>query len=397
MIKKKIFCSLFSVLLMLVYIIAPSTKTWAKEDVQTIKEFQSFIQKELAEESEKYIKGELDTIRTLIHSCKEELDITVDATARLELGKPFVIYTLDRDEQEESIYYPLVDEENRIIKAVVTVVNTTEGWQYTISEDWAEKLNGADYLNQDYLFYQNEGNITAQSKDRKTIINGGSVKDDFDDKSINVKEKTIKKKMKKWRKLDIKRSKKSGKGIGYGYSPTMSQHSGGYYCFNLHKAQGQGKFYTCWAAAAATTINYRRGTNYSTIDIVESLGLTDQTGYGIKVINRTINEHGLNYKYIETVPSSKILINSIKKKWPVVIGGYSDIKIYGKKDGHAVTVIGYRILNGKKYYMLWDSALNDGKGGTSTVLQGKSNIVFSSGGINFATNAASYYRSISYK
>lgn len=47
--------------------------------------------------------------------------------------------------------------------------------------------------------------------------------------------------------------------------------------------------------------------------------------------------------------------------------------------------------------MLWDSALNDGKGGTSTVLQGKSNIVFSSGGINFATNAASYYRSISYK
>lgn len=397
MMKKKIFCSLFSVLLMLVYTIAPFTKTWAKEDVQTIKEFQSFIQKELAEESEKYIKGELDTIRTLIHSCKEELDITVDATARLELGKPFVIYTLDRDEQEESIYYPLVDEENRIIKAVVTVVNTTEGWQYTISEDWAEKLNGADYLNQDYLFYQNEGNITAQSKDRKTIINGGSVKDDFDDKSINVKEKTIKKKMKKWRKLDIKRSKKSGKGIGYGYSPTMSQHSGGYYCFNLHKAQGQGNFNTCWAAAAATTINYRRGTKYTTADIVNSLGLSAQPGYDIDVINRTINEHGLNYKYIRKVPDSKIFINSIKKKWPIVIAGHSDGRPDGKTRGHAVTVIGYRILNGKKYYMLWDSALNDGKGGTSTVSQGKSNVIFASGGINYATDAASYYRTISYK
>ncbi len=395
--KKKVFSSIVSIVLMLVYIIAPSTKSWAQTDEQAVKEYQTFIQNELAVDSEKYIKKELDTIRTLIISCKEELDITVDAVTRLELGKPFVIYTLDREEQEESVYYPLVDEEKEKIRAVITVVNTTEGWQYTISEDWAEKLNDADYLNKDYLFYQKEGNITAQSGDRKVILNGDAVKDVFDDKSISVKEKTIKKKIKKWRKLDIKRSKKSGKGIGYGYSPSMSQHSGGYYCFNLYKAQGQGRFNTCWAAAAATTINYRRGTKYTTADIVNSLGLSDQPGYGIKVINRAINEHGLNYKYIETVPNSKILINSIKKKWPVVIGGYSDIKIYGKKDGHAVTIIGYRILNGKKYYMLWDSALNDGKGGTSTVLQGKSNIVFSSGGINFATNAASYYRSISYK
>ena len=139
---------------MLVYIIAPSTKSWAQTDEQAVKEYQTFIQNELAVDSEKYIKGELDTIRTLITSCKEELDITVDAVTRLELGKPFVIYTLDREEQEESVYYPLVDEEKEKIRAVITVVNTTEGWQYTISEDWAEKLNDADYLNKDYLFYQ---------------------------------------------------------------------------------------------------------------------------------------------------------------------------------------------------------------------------------------------------
>lgn len=47
--------------------------------------------------------------------------------------------------------------------------------------------------------------------------------------------------------------------------------------------------------------------------------------------------------------------------------------------------------------MLWDSALNDGKGGTSTVLQRKSNVVFSSGSFNFSTDAASYYRTIAYK
>lgn len=395
--KKKVISSIVSIVLMLVYIIAPSTKSWARTDGQAVKEYQTFIQNELAVDSEKYIKKELDTIRTLITSCKEELDITVDATTRLELGKPFVIYTLDREEQEESVYYPLVDEEKEKIRAVITVVNTTEGWQYTISEDWAEKLNDADYLNKDYLFYQKEGNITAQSGDRKVILNGDAVKDVFDDKSISVKEKTIKKKIKKWRKLDIKRSKKSGKGIGYGYSPSMSQHSGGYYCFNLYKAQGQGRYMTCWAAAVATTINYRRGTNYTTKQIVDCYGLTASWGYNINVINRAINEHGLNYKYIETVPSSKILINSVKKKWPVVIGGHTDGKPDTKIRGHAVTVIGYRILDGKKYYMLWDSALNDGKGGTSTVLQRKSGVVFASGGFNFSTDAASYYRTIAYK
>lgn len=393
--KKKVFSSIVSIVLMLVYIIAPSTKSWAQTDGQAVKEYQTFIQNELAVDSEKYIKKELDTIRTLITSCKEELDITVDAVTRLELGKPFVIYTLDREEQEESVYYPLVDEEKEKIRVVITVVNTTEGWQYTISGDWAEKLNDADYLNKDYLFYQKEGNITAQNGDRKVILNGDAVKDVFDDKSVSVKEKTIKKKIKKWRKLDIKRSKKSGKDIGYGYSPSMSQHSGGYYCFNLYKAQGQGRFNTCWAAA--TTINYRRGTKYTTADIVNSLGLSDQPGYDIDVINRTINEHGLNYIYIRKVPSSKIFINSIKKKWPVVIAGHSDGRQNTKIRGHAVTVMGYQILNGKKYYMLWDSALNDGKGGTSTVLQGKTNVIFSSGGINYTTDAASHYRSISYK
>ena len=197
--KKKVFSSIVSIVLMLVYIIAPSTKSWAQTDGQAVKEYQTFIQNELAVDSEKYIKKELDTIRTLIISCKEELDITVDAVTRLELGKPFVIYTLDREEQEESVYYPLVDEEKEKIRAVITVVNTTEGWQYTISEDWAEKLNDADYLNKDYLFYQKEGNITAQSGDRKVILNGDAVKDVFDDKSISVKEKTIKKKIKKWK------------------------------------------------------------------------------------------------------------------------------------------------------------------------------------------------------
>ena len=111
---------------MLVYIIAPSTKSWAQTDEQAVKEYQTFIQNELAVDSEKYIKGELDTIRTLITSCKEELDIRVDAVTRLELGKPFVIYTLDREEQEESVYYPLVDEEKEKIRAVITVENTTE-------------------------------------------------------------------------------------------------------------------------------------------------------------------------------------------------------------------------------------------------------------------------------
>ncbi len=43
--KKKVFSSIVSIVLMLVYIIAPSTKSWAQTDGQAVKEYQTFIQK----------------------------------------------------------------------------------------------------------------------------------------------------------------------------------------------------------------------------------------------------------------------------------------------------------------------------------------------------------------
>lgn len=388
--KKKIICSLFSVMLMLVYTITPTSKVWAQESVPSM-DFQELIQEELTSEAEDYIKGELNSIRKVIASCEKEFGVKADVAKKLELGKAFVVYDMNKEVQEECVYFPLLDQDNNKIMAIVTLVNTTAGWTYTISREWTEELTTYDYLNKDYLFYQSEGNLIAECQEDKITLNGDEIKDGFDKKTYKEKEKIIAGKMKKWRKINANRNKKPNLEGECGYTPGLKTGSGGYYYCDLYNAQGQGERLTCWAAAVATTVNYRKGTKYTDRDVCKKMGLPER-GADFKQVTKALNKYQMEYKHVSKLPEYALLRAEIKKKWPVVLRGTA-----GSLQ-HAVTVCGYREEGSNKYISLWDSAINSGKGAITIVKYDRDGIVFfKSNSYLYDVDAASYHAGISYK
>lgn len=393
--KKRLFCSLLSVVLMLVYTIMSPSQLWIQATVQNL-DYQKFIQDKLAVNATEYLEGELQSIREVISSCEKEFGIKEEIANKLKLGKPFVIYDVDQDIQKECYYYPLLNSENHKIMAVISLTNTTEGWSYTINKEWTEKLTEYHYQDQDYLFYKSGGTLVAQNEKRRIILQGNKIKDEFDQKGFKDKKILITQKMNKREKIKARHSKKQTSSILYGYSPTTSTSSGGYYYCNLYHAQGQGNKPICWAAAAATTINYCKGTSYTAQNIVKKLKVAEEEQNG-GTIQKALKTYGLDYLYNSSkVPTWKLIKNSIRKKKPLILCAVGAL---GK--GHAVTAVGYRSVGENSYVMLWDSALSrNGKekqGNTSIATYKNNNIGFESLDDYFRTFGSCHGRAISYK
>ncbi len=391
--KKKVTCILFSIGLVLQYILSPAFTINAQQEGKEL-DYKKFVEEELSKKATQYLKGEMETIRQLLITCENDFDVDKDVAERLQLGTPFIIYNVEQNNQEDSFYYPLVDIKNNNIIAILSLVNTTTGWTYTINKDWAKELSDCNYLNKDYLFYQSEDNFIAESDSECVVLGGEDSGSDFKDIAYNDKKRIIAKSMKNRRKLDVKEERKNRK-IKYGYSPAIRKESGGYYYCKLYNAKGQGpgKNPLCWAASAATAINYRKGTNYDAGDILVALNYANNDGRDIDVINEALTTYGLNYKYIRYTPKRGVIRKSIEKKYPVIIAGKNSY--IGA--GHAVTVYGYRDVGTNHYLMIWDSALNNGKGGMSMTLRNGTDIVFTTIATPYTTDAACYCRSISTK
>lgn len=385
MMRKKLICSLFSLGMIVQYILSPQAVVVIRAQEEGLQEF---VQEELTPEATQYMEDEWEDIQQVLVSCEKEFGIVKQEVENLALANPFVIYDVESDTQEKCIYFPLVNRNSKKIVAVVALVKTTiAGWQYTISRDWAERLNELDYLGKEYLFYQVEGNITAEREEAKFILNGKGINDDFDDRSYREKEQEIKEKMRKWEKLDVKECLNQDEKTEYGYSPSTSVMTDGVYC-KLKNAKGQGASSLCWAASAITVVNYRKGTDYSAKEAAKKMGLSGEQG--ITNINKTIRKYDLDYLVMHRKPDFTLIKSSAKRKWPMVIGGRSKSDL-----GHAVTVYGYRENSGKCYVMIWNP---DRSGSTSIATYNASGLVFNSAGIDFVTDATSYCRKVlSYK
>lgn len=84
------------------------------------------------------------------------------------LGVPFVIY--DSSKQGEEIYYFPVSL-NQDIVLVIAVMNTTEGWTMSASDEYVDELNQIDYIiNSDYIFFKEEAKLIALSPNNTYIL-----------------------------------------------------------------------------------------------------------------------------------------------------------------------------------------------------------------------------------
>lgn len=185
----------------------------------------------------------------------------------------------------------------------------------------------------------------------------------------------MKVKMKDWRRIDVEENRKDTPLLKY--SPGYTDELGYYYC-NLSGAQGQGNYGLCWAASAATIINYRRGSSYTAKNIADTMGIGYNSGATINQMASALCQYGLDYSAFYSTIGFGTVKSEIYMGYPFVVSGNSSAG-----NGHAVTAYGYRDLAGGEYVMLWNSAMNNGQGGV-TISQYKSS------GMTYTTGSTAY-------
>lgn len=332
-----------------------------------------------------YMKSQKDSIKHIIYSCSTDLGIKLK-NADIKFAEPFVVYDLKKETQEKTYYYPIMWDNSDQIIAVVCLMDTTVGWQYTINTNWADILNDLKYSKDNYIFYASEDTLVAESEHKKKVMSGKKIKDDFDDKTLEVKRKIIQNGYRKVKKIDVEENKTKAVNKLIGYSPSITNELGHYYC-NIYNAQGQGGYKLCWAASVATIVNYRKGTSYTAKNIADAMGRGyDEGGYPTLSVN-ALTKYGVqNYSVLNGIPTFSVVMDHIKSKKPFQIEGTT----YEKDvDNHAVTAYGFRNLESGKYIILWDSNLNNQTGGVSICTYNDEGLTFTSGTHNFT-----WYRTV---
>lgn len=154
-----------------------------------------------------YIEEQENNMKDVIKSCALDLGIE-KKEENISILDPFVIYDLNRKEQEKKYYFPVTWEHSNRIIAVVCLLDTTVGWQYTISTDWTEELNSINYKNEDYIFYIYNGTLVVQNKVKKKVFSGKKIEHDFDEKTVEKKKEIISNKFNRAKKIDVEENGK---------------------------------------------------------------------------------------------------------------------------------------------------------------------------------------------
>lgn len=356
-------------------------------------EFRDFVENELAAEGQRYLSTQMNQIESVLVSCKKDLNIRADECNKLMVGDPFVVYNEDQNVQEQILYYPVAVKDTKKVVAVISLMNTTVGWQYCIDADWADELNKAHYMEskEDFIFYFSDKKFVVQKSDSndqksKNIL----TTQEFDDKSFESKKQIMKAKMRNWRKIDVEENRKDTSLLQY--TPGVTDELGYFYC-NIPGAQGQGSnTKLCWAASAATIINYRTGSSYTAQNIATIMGISADRGATVYETASALRYFDLDYSASFSTISFNSIMTELNIRFPFVISGNSEAGT-----GHAVTAYGYRNLEAGQYVMLWNPEINNGQGGVTISHYQPSWMTFTSGNIAYTWSRTVKANHVSYK
>lgn len=130
-----------------------------KAKINISQEMSAIIPKEVNE----YAK---ERFLPLIESVKDNLDafnVVIDDNSDLQLGSPFVIYSVESIGTQEPIYYYPVLNDNKIILTLY-VIDCGGEYSAGISSDYATQLDTLQYQkDDDYIFYEEENCIYAEN------------------------------------------------------------------------------------------------------------------------------------------------------------------------------------------------------------------------------------------
>ncbi len=258
----------------------------------------------------------------------------------LTLGKPSVI-VFDPQKclhQDRIFYFPLYDQDGCIC-LVMSVIETTDGWTCCFSREWLNEFDRVYRKGKENIFLVDD----SSSKMFLKRIN----KKQFDELDISLNT------------VDIN-SRIHDENDVLEYAPGFYIDTDNSKKCSLYNARGQGGNKLCWAASAATIINYIKGRSVTTMDVARAANVVNE-GASLSVTRKTMEKFDLFYPYVVNGYISWDLIKKcIKQKKPV----YCAASCY--EGGHAVVNHGYTVSAGEKYVIFWNPGINGGKGGEIT-------------------------------
>lgn len=290
-------------------------------------------------------------VLTLLEDAADNFGIHKEDIDQLTWDNAYAIYNMDEEVQKREYFFPIVDREKKVI-ANIAVLDTEYGIQYSISQDMISSLNKLDDWKK-CIFYKQGNTILAQKNDIIYNITEGKVSGKFADKTIQEKKKIISNDLKKAKQIEIKQSASMvSKKELRSYTPSFSNDLG-YYYLKLYNAQGQGDYNLCWAASAATIINYRLGQNVTAKNIADKLGKGYNEGGSLNDIGNGLRAFGIYHYYSShNMLSFENVMKNIKAKYPIAMICQA---IKTGVMGHVVTIYGFRNLTSGKYLICWDS------------------------------------------
>ena len=86
-----------------------------------------------------------------------------------------------------------MDTKSKKAVAIVSAFNTSNGWKYSIDNNWVDEINESGYLdsNDEYVMYTENGALNIENEDGKKTSENMNVKGDFDIRSFESKKKII--------------------------------------------------------------------------------------------------------------------------------------------------------------------------------------------------------------
>lgn len=327
----------------------------------------------ISEKTKGTVEKEFQNILALAKSSTEEMGVSIEEVCKLSVAEPFIIYSLDETCQDEIYYYPIYNTYTEEVIFTVQVIGPKSDWGYEVSNEFSQILNEIGYVKSKYIFYKSNSTIVADDGYKIENLTENDINSkiyNFANKDINEKIKCIKERVRSFEEEAV--AYHYGNEIAR-YRPSLLKTSSNVVACSLYKPQGQGKYGLCWAASAATIINYRKGTKYTAKNIADKIGIGYNDGGTVYNVSYALLEYGVNYKVALKQIGWNMINRNVDTKKPIYVHASSG------SDHHAVVCFGYKVVDGTKYVYLWNP-------GTERA----SIVKYKSGGTKFSYNTQTW-------
>lgn len=329
--------------------------------------YESIYSDSIPLEANDYVVENYSYILEVVKDNLPLFDLEPSQLENIYIGKPYTIYNISDDSDNEIYYYPVVDSLNDEIVLIINIIGTTTGWSMSVDQNFVTQLNKIDFLNNDYILYANEEATVAENNSESVLISGikNAKMKKYEKTKHTEKIKDIQESLKQKKKVDAKNIQgglKEGINASRGYSVNTSTNK----VCTLFNSKGQGNLPICWAASVATIVNYVNGSNITAKNVCDALKLK-YVSQNISTKKKALDHYGLNFYTIayEQISWSNVKTN-INKRFPIAASLFSE-----DGSGDAITVMGYREVLGSRnpryYITIWNSGLNGRAGGTQVV------------------------------